>query len=58
MRFLADHINGDEYFKIRRPGHNLDRARNQFCLVREMEKRMNEMVAMTQEIAGVSAGRR
>lgn len=58
MRFLADHINGDEYFKIHRPGHNLDRAKNQFCLVREMEKRMNDMEAMTQKIAGASSGKR
>lgn len=52
MRFLADHINGDIYFKIHRPNHNLDRARNQFCLVREMEKKMNEMETLTRKIAG------
>ena len=29
IRFLTDYINGDSYFNIRRPDHNLERARNQ-----------------------------
>ena len=48
MRFLTDHIEGDVYFKTHRPDHNLDRARNQFQLVRSMEDQadaMNEVVA-------------
>ncbi len=43
MRFLGDHLAGDVYFRIRREGHNLDRARTQFKMVSEMEKRMPEM---------------
>lgn len=42
-RFLADHLNGDTYFKVHREGHNLDRCRTQFKLVREMQQRMGEM---------------
>lgn len=42
MRFLADHIAGDHYFKIEREGHNLDRARVQFALVRDMERRLGD----------------
>ena len=38
MRFLGDYIDGDNYFGISRPGHNLDRARTQFKLVSDMEK--------------------
>lgn len=38
MRFLADHIAGDTYFKVSRDGQNLDRARVQFRLVSEMER--------------------
>ncbi len=38
MRFLADHILGDVYFKTSRPGQNLDRARVQLRLVDEMER--------------------
>lgn len=43
MRFLMDYINGDTYFKIHRENHNLDRARNQFKLVSDMEKEMENM---------------
>lgn len=47
-RFLADHLNGDVYFKVHREGHNLDRCRTQFKLAREMQERMGEM----QDIVG------
>ena len=43
MRFLTDHLNGDVYFKVHKPNHNLDRARNQFKLVMDMENKMEEM---------------
>lgn len=33
VRFLTDYLNGDRYFKIARPDHNLDRARNQLKVV-------------------------
>ncbi len=36
MRFLTDYIDGDVYFGIKYPTHNLDRARNQFALVKDM----------------------
>ena len=48
IRFLADHIDGDNYFAIQRPGQNLDRARTQIKLIADMEKKwdaMNEIVA-------------
>jgi Ser/Thr protein kinase RdoA (MazF antagonist) len=44
MRFLTDHLSGDTYFRIHRPGHNLDRCRTQFKLVQEMEARFDDMV--------------
>jgi aminoglycoside phosphotransferase (APT) family kinase protein len=37
LRFLTDYLEGDVYFKTKRPEHNLDRARNQFALVRSQE---------------------
>ena len=43
MRFLTDHIDGDLYFKIDRVNHNLDRARNQLKLTKEIENSMDEM---------------
>ena len=36
MRFLADHLNGDVYFRAHRVGQNLDRARVQMCLARQL----------------------
>jgi hypothetical protein len=37
LRFLTDYLEGDVYFKTSRPGHNLDRCRTQFALVRSLE---------------------
>lgn len=51
MRFLTDFLEGDVYFKTRRPGHNLDRARNQFALVRSMEAQRAEMEKIVQRHA-------
>lgn len=45
IRFLTDFLQGDIYFKTKRPDHNLDRARNQFALLRRMEERTPEMEA-------------
>ena len=46
IRFLADYLNGDVYFKTEYPEHNLDRARTQFKLVREMEEKQDQMQAI------------
>ena len=43
MRFLADYLQGDIYFKIARDTHNLDRSRTQFALVFDMEKKWDRM---------------
>lgn len=43
MRFLTDYINGDTYFKIHYEKQNLDRARNQFKLVRDIESKLDQM---------------
>lgn len=48
MRFLNDYINGDTYFKVLYPEHNLVRARNQIQLFKDMEEKfeaMQEIVA-------------
>lgn len=50
IRFLADHLAGDTYFRIARPGHNLDRARTQFKLVKDMEDHWQEMAQIVQEV--------
>ena len=46
MRFLTDHLEGDGYFHISRPGQNLDRARTQFKLVADMEAQWDQMNAI------------
>jgi hypothetical protein len=51
MRFLTDHLEGDVYFRIHRENHNLDRARNQFALVADMEKKLDEMNKIVKELA-------
>ncbi|MCC6124436.1 MAG: aminoglycoside phosphotransferase family protein [Pirellulales bacterium] len=43
VRFLADHLAGDAYYKIHREGHNLDRCRTQFELVESIERQEAEM---------------
>ncbi len=49
IRFLTDHLKGDVYFKIHRPGHNLDRARTQFKMVAEMERQIGAMDAVVRK---------
>lgn len=51
LRFLTDHLEGDVYFRIHRENHNLDRARNQFALVADMEKKLGEMKKIVRELA-------
>lgn len=48
IRFLSDYIEGDTYFKIKRPGHNLDRCRTQFKLMQSM---MAQAAAMERFVA-------
>ncbi len=49
IRFLGDHINGDTYYKIHHPNHNLQRARTQIKMVSEMERQMAQMQAVIQQ---------
>ena len=46
IRFLADYLNGDVYFKCEYPEHNLVRARTQFKLVQQMEEYQDQMQAI------------
>lgn len=51
VRFLTDYLDGDHYFAVHRGGQNLDRARTQFRLVADMEKKWNEMQKIVAEEA-------
>lgn len=50
IRFLTDYINGDRYFNIRYPDHNLLRCRTQFKIVRSMERQGREMRAAVRSL--------
>ncbi len=43
VRFLADYINGDTYYKIQYPEHNLDRTKAQWRLFECAERKESEM---------------
>lgn len=49
MRFLGDFLDGDTYFKVDYPEHNLIRSRTQFKLVKEMEDKMDEMEKIVEQ---------
>ena len=54
MRFLTDYLEGDTYFHIARPEHNLDRCRAQLALVREMETYEKQIRTMIRQIRGLT----
>lgn len=43
LRFLMDYIDGDTYYKVRYPEHNLVRTRSQMALLRSMESNYGTM---------------
>lgn len=43
IRFLADYLRGDTYYKVKHPEHNIQRARNQMALIIDMENKELEM---------------
>ena len=53
IRFLTDYLEGDPYFKVSRPNHNLIRCRTQLKLVECIEQ---ELPAMEQYVKRVARG--
>ncbi len=49
VRFYADYLNGDTYYKIQYPEHNLVRTRNQLTLLQRAEAHIPEMEAFIKE---------
>lgn len=49
MRFLTDYLNGDTYFRVHYPEHNLVRARAQLTLAKDMIRRLEEMQAIVDD---------
>ena len=50
IRFLADYLRGDTYFRIAYPEHNLVRARTQLALCADMLYRWEDMTAVMKGI--------
>ena len=50
LRFLTDYLEGDVYYKTNHPEHNIERARAQFRLVKEIEKKEQEMGEIIQRL--------
>lgn len=51
IRFLTDYLDGDRYFRVAYPEHNLVRARAQLKLVQDMEVHWDEMRKIVTEEA-------
>lgn len=49
VRFFADYLNGDTYYKIQYPDHNLVRSKNQLTLLKRAEAQIPEMEAFIKE---------
>jgi hypothetical protein len=50
IRFLADYLAGDTYFRVHREGHNLDRCRTQFKLIQSIEQQEEAMNRLVESI--------
>jgi Ser/Thr protein kinase RdoA (MazF antagonist) len=50
LRFLTDYLEGDHYYRIARPGHNLDRCRTQIALIRSMDARWEAALEITKKL--------
>lgn len=50
VRFFADYLNGDTYYKIKYPDHNLVRTRNQVALFKSAMEKVPEMKAFIDRI--------
>jgi len=54
LRFLGDYIAGDTYYRILRPGQNLDRTRTQIALVNSMDRQMDGMIRACNEALSIA----
>lgn len=50
LRFLGDYINGDKYFGVDYPTHNLVRAKTQIALAKDIIKHLDDLKEITNEI--------
>lgn len=50
LRFLADHLAGDVYYRVDDPGHNLRRARAQLALLEALLEAEDELCAIVEAL--------
>jgi hypothetical protein len=50
LRFLTDYLEGDHYYHIKRPQHNLDRCRNQIALIRSMDSQWDAALQIVERL--------
>jgi Ser/Thr protein kinase RdoA (MazF antagonist) len=50
VRFLTDYLDGDKYYKIHSPKHNLQRTKAQFKFLQELESHEEEMNAFVKSL--------
>ena len=51
IRFLTDYLEGDQYFRIHREHHNLDRCRKQFKLIQSIDEKRDEMERIVERLS-------
>jgi Ser/Thr protein kinase RdoA (MazF antagonist) len=52
LRFLTDYLNGDIYFKVSKPNHNLIRAKSQLALMKDMIKNISSLENIVKQELG------
>ncbi|MDR0323094.1 MAG: aminoglycoside phosphotransferase family protein [Treponema sp.] len=50
LRFLTDYLEGDKYYRISRPAHNLERCRNQIALIKSMDSKFETAVEIVKQL--------
>jgi len=50
IRFLTDFIEGDHYYHVAYPSHNLDRVRNQIALIGSMDRKWGDIQRSTDRL--------
>ena len=51
VRFLIDYLDGDTYYKVKHPEHNLVRARAQFRLTQDGESKLEKLKQIINQLA-------
>jgi len=50
LRFLTDYLEGNHYYHIDRPDHNLDRCRTQIALIQSMDAKWEATIKIADKL--------